>query len=90
MPTEHSNNSSELNIVSLLLQQFDFTCSVFTTAMAIKYQLQDSLFREKYFVEVNNSLVRVNDTDDISNLNRLLQYLQTLTGILQDIEVHVL
>ncbi|XP_065910079.1 uncharacterized protein [Dysidea avara] len=86
LPTEHFNNSSELNIVNLSLQQFNFTCSVFTTAMAIKYQLQNSLFRGEYFVEQNDSYVVVNNTEDISNLNSVLEYLQTLTDVLQDIE----
>ncbi|XP_065897225.1 uncharacterized protein [Dysidea avara] len=86
LPTEQSNNSSVLNIVNLSLQQFDFTCSVFTTAMAIKYQLQNSLFRGEYFVEKNDSLKRVNNTEDVNNLNSVLEYLQTLADILQDIE----
>ncbi|XP_065897215.1 uncharacterized protein [Dysidea avara] len=86
LPTEQSDNSSELNIVNLSLQQFDFTCSIFTTAMAIKYQLQNSLFRGEYFVEQNDSLKRVNNIEDISKINSVLEYLQTLTDILQDIE----
>jgi len=55
--------------------------------MAIKYQLQNALFREEYFVKQNNALVTVNNTKDISNINNVLGYLQTLTDILQDIEV---
>ena len=55
--------------------------------MAIKYQLQNSLFRGEYFVEKNDSLKRVNKTEDVNNLNSVLEYLQTLTDILQDIEV---
>ena len=55
--------------------------------MAIKYQLQNSLFRGEYFVEQNDSYVVVNNTEDISNLNSVLEYLQTLTDVLQDIEV---
>ena len=55
--------------------------------MAIKYQLQNALFREEYYVEQNYSLVIVNNTEDISNLNSVREYLQTLTDILQDIEV---
>ena len=57
--------------------------------MAIKYQLQNSLFRGEYFVEQNDSLKRVNDTEDISKINSVLEYLQTLTDILQDIEVTI-
>ena len=55
--------------------------------MAINYQLQNSLFRGEYFVEQNDSYVVVNNTEDISNLNSVLEYLQTLTDVLQDIEV---
>ena len=55
--------------------------------MAIKYQLQNSLFRGEYFVEKNDSLKRVNNTEDVNNLNSVLEYLQTLADILQDIEV---
>lgn len=87
MPTNHSNDSSELNVVGLSLQQFNFTCRVFTAAMAIKNQLQNALFREDFFIGQNDGLVRVNNTKDISNLNNVLEYLQTLTDILQDIEV---
>ena len=57
--------------------------------MAIKYQLQSSLFREEYFVEDNDTIVRVNNAEDTKNLNRVITYLQTLTNILQDIEVHM-
>ena len=56
--------------------------------MAIKYQLQNSFFRGEYFVEQSDSLKRVNNTEDISNLNSVFEYLQTLTDILQDIEVY--
>ena len=55
--------------------------------MAIKYQLQNSLFRGEYFVEQNDSYVVVNNTEDVNNLNSVLEYLQTLTDVLQDIEV---
>jgi len=75
--------------VNLSLQQFNFTCSVFTTAMAIKYQLQDSLFEAKYFVAVNGRLVGVNNPEDINNLNSVIEYLQTITDILQEIEVYI-
>ena len=57
--------------------------------MAIKYQLQSSLFREEYFVEDNDTIVRVKNAEDTKNLNRVITYLQTLTNILQDIEVHM-
>ena len=55
--------------------------------MAITYQLQNSLFGGEYFVEQNDSLKRVNNTEDINNLNSVFEYLQTLTDIFQDIEV---
>jgi len=54
--------------------------------MAIKYQLQDSLFGAKYFVKVNGRLVGVNNTGDINNLNSVMEYLQTITDIPQEIE----
>jgi len=55
--------------------------------MAIKNQLQNALFREDFFIGQNNGLVGVKSTKDINNLNTVLEYLQTLTDILQDIEV---
>ncbi|XP_065917518.1 uncharacterized protein [Dysidea avara] len=85
-PTKHSNKSSTHNTVKLALQQFDFTCSIFTSAMAIKYQLQNSLFKGKYFITEDNDLVTVNNTEDIIKLTSVLEHLQTLTSTLQNIE----
>ena len=86
-PTQHSSSSSEHQILLLALQQLNYTCSAFTTAMAIKYQLQKSLFSGQYFVQENDDLVRVNDKEDVRNLTNILEHLQTLTSILQEIAV---
>ena len=55
--------------------------------MAIKYQLQNSLFKGKYFITEDNDLVTVNNTEDIIKLTSVLEHLQTLTSTLQNIEV---
>ena len=57
--------------------------------MAIKYQLQNSLFKGKYFVKRNDDWVRVSYTADIRKLTSVLEYLQTMTSTLQDIKVSV-
>jgi len=84
---EHSSSSSEHQILIVALQQFNFTCSVFTKAMSIKYQLQKSLFSGQYFIKENDDLVRINDEQDIRNLTSILEHLQSLTSILQGIAV---
>lgn len=86
IPANHSN-TSEHQIVNLAIRQFNFTCGVFTTAMAIKYQLEQSLFSGQYFFKEDDNLVRVNSQEDIRNLTSTLEHLQTLTNILQEISV---
>ena len=57
--------------------------------MAIKYQLQNSLFKGKYFVKEDNDWVRVSSTEDIKKLTSVLEYLQKMISTLQDIKVSV-
>ena len=72
--------------VNLVLQQFAFTCKTFTNVMAIKHQLQYSLFNGSYYTENNGALVKVN-SKEMKNFTLIMEYLQTLGGILQSIEV---
>ena len=72
--------------VNLVLQQFAFTCKTFTNVMAIKHQLQYSLFNGSYYTENNGVLVKVN-SKEMKNFILIMDYLQTLGGILQSIEV---
>ena len=72
--------------VNLVLQQFAFTCRTFTNVMAIKHQLQYSLFNGSYYTENNGVLVKVN-SKEMKNFTLIIEYLQTLGGILQSIEV---
>lgn len=56
--------------------------------MAIKYQLQNSLFNGSYyFNDSNGVLVEVTSVKGIKNLASTLEYLETIADILQDIEV---
>ena len=72
--------------VNLVLQQFAFTCRTFTNVMAIKHQLQYSLLSGSYYTENSGALVKVNN-EEIKNFTLIMEYLQTLGGILQSIEV---
>ena len=55
--------------------------------MAIKHQLQYSLFSNTYyFKDINEILL---STEGIRNLTSALEYIETLVSILQNIEVHV-
>ena len=72
--------------VNQVLQQFAFTCKTFTNVMAIKHQLQYSLFNGSYYTENNGALVKVNN-EEIKNFTLTLEYLQTLGSVLQSIEV---
>ena len=58
--------------------------------MAIKYQLQHALFNGSYyFMDNNGTQVKVTGNKDyIKNFIIILENLETLTSILQDIEVH--
>ena len=72
-----------------MLQQFNFTCKAFTIAMAIKNQLQLSLFNDAYyFNESNGTLVKVRSEEGIRNLTTTLEYIETIASSLQNIEVY--
>ena len=86
LPSEHGNGTYNRGNVNLLLQQFDFTCRTFTNAMAIKHQLQYSLFNGSYYIENNEAIVKV-DNEEMKNFTLILEYLQNLQNILQKIEV---
>ena len=62
-------------------QQFNFTCGNYTDAMAIKSELQHSLFHGNYSIHRNYS------TEAIKNVTVALVYLQTITSILQNVKV---
>jgi len=85
LPAEQSTDTFNQKNINLALQQFNFTCSIFTAVMAIKHQLQYSLFNNH---SVDNT-VNVTSDENITSLSLLLEYLETLAGILQDIEVRM-
>ena len=86
LPSEQGNGTYSQGNVNLLLQQFDFTCTTFTNVMAIKHQLQYSLFNGSFLNEKNEALVKVDDKE-LKNFTLILVYLQNLQSILQKIEV---
>ena len=86
LPSEHANGTYDRGNVDLILQQFNFTCRTFTNVMAIKNQLQYSLFNGSYYIEKNEALVKVDDKD-MKKFTLILEYLQNLHSILQKIEV---
>ena len=86
LPSEHANGTYDRGNVDLILQQFNFTCRTFTNVMAIKNQLQYSLFNGSYYIEKNEAVVKVDDKD-MKNFTLILEYLQILQNILQKIEV---
>ena len=86
LPDVHGKTIYDQENVNLVLQQFNFTCRTFTNAMAIKHQLQYSLFNGSYYMENNGNLVKVNNRE-MKNFTLVLEYLQTLGSILQNIEV---
>ena len=71
--------------ISLVLQQLDFICRFYTDAMAIKTELQHSLFTENYASDGEEGL----NTEAVKNVTKALIYLQTATSILQDVKVFV-
>ena len=82
-----SNNQANIR---QMLQQFDFTCKTFTTAMAIKHQLQYSIFSGSYyFNDSNGTLVQVTSEEYMRNLTLSLQYIETIASILQNMEVQL-
>ena len=87
-PAEHENDTVNPENINLALQQFNFTCKIFTNAMAIKHQLQYSLFNGTYFINESGILLKATGDKDIKNFISVLEHLETLTAILQDIEVH--
>jgi len=87
-PTEYDADTEIQENINQTLQQFSFTCKQFTTAMAIKHQLQLSVFNNTYYYnETNGTLVKVIDDEGIRNLTSILEYIETLANILQNIEV---
>ena len=73
-----------------MLQQFNFTCKQFTRAMAIKRQLQLSVFNKTYYYNgTNGTLIQVIGGKSIRNLTSILEYIETIANALQNIEVHV-
>ena len=76
--------------ISSVLQQFDFTCRNYTDAMAIKSELQHSLFHGNYSIDGNYSTVgekELNYTEAIENVTKTLIDLQTIANIHQDEKV---
>ena len=65
--------------ISLMLQSFTFPCENFTTIMAIKHELQHSIFNGKCSI----------DDNIVERVAVILSYLQTLTYFLQDAKVAV-
>ena len=55
--------------------------------MAIKHQLQYSLFSGTYYKNKSGILRRVISDEGIRKMTSALKYIETLTSILQDIEV---
>ena len=55
--------------------------------MAIKYQLQHSIFNGNYYTNDSGILVEVTSDEGIRNFVSVLQYLETIAKTLQDIEV---
>ena len=54
--------------------------------MAIKHQLQFSLFNNTYYFD-NGTQIKVRNDESIKNFTQILEYLETLASILQGIEV---
>ena len=81
VPNVHENGTYDQENVNLILQHFCFTCKTFTYVMAIKHQLQYSLFNGSYYHK--NSAMKI----DMKNFTLILEYLQMLASTLQDIEV---
>ena len=89
LAAENVEPNNQANIRQML-QQFDFTCKTFTTAMAIKHQLQYSIFNGSYyFNDSNGSLVQVTSEEYIRNLTLSLQCIETIASILQTMEVQL-
>ena len=57
--------------------------------MAIKHQLQHSIFNGNYYNNNSGILVKVKSDEGIGNFVSILQYLETIASILQDIEVRM-
>lgn len=55
--------------------------------MAIKHQLQYSLFNSTYFINESGTLLKATGDEDIKKFISVLEHLESLTAILQDIEV---
>ena len=64
------------NYINSTLHQFDIACKNFTTIMAIKHQLQHSIF---------NGICSIDSV--LSGLVVTLSYLQTLADIIQEVKV---
>lgn len=90
MFAEHNIDTVDQENINQALQHFSFTCKTFMTAMAIKHQLQYSLFSGTYyFNDSSGILIKVISNKGIRKLVSALKYIEILTSILQNIEVHV-
>ena len=90
LPAEQNIKTDNQENINQMLQQFNFTCKAFTTAMAIKNQLQYSLFDDSYyFNESNGALAKVRSKDGIRNLTTTLEYIETIASSLQNIQVYI-
>lgn len=87
LPSERGNGTYSQESVNLVLQQFNFTCTTFTNAMAIKHQLQYSLFNGGYYMKNNGVIVKINNEEMMKNFTLILEYLQMVGNFLQNIEV---
>ena len=83
---ENSSDTFNNENFTLILEQMSFTCRAFTTVMAIKHQLQFSLFNDTHFEDVTKTL----RDESIGSVCLILGYLEKLASILQEIEVCIL
>lgn len=72
-------DSMDEDKVTIILKQFNFTCSTFTSIMMLKLQLQDYLFKT---VEMDDD----NKTEILEILDTLV-HLETVAAILNNIAV---
>jgi len=67
--------------VTIILKQFNFTCSTFTSVMMLKLQLQDYLFNMSIVDGTNKTKT------ELSKILNTLVHLQTAAAILNNIAV---
>ena len=86
LPAENVVEPNNKETISQILQQCNFTCKAFTTAMAIKHQLQYSIFNAVYYFNDSNGLT---SEGDIRKLISSLEHIETIASILQNMEVQL-